>query len=85
MAYEVRIAPLARRQIKKLPQGVQRTLVQAMTLLGDDPRPHGVEKMTGGENEYRIREGDYRVVYTIRDAALIVLIVRVGHRKDIYR
>ncbi|MDQ6908342.1 MAG: type II toxin-antitoxin system RelE/ParE family toxin [Chloroflexota bacterium] len=64
---------------------MQRTLVQAMTLLGDDPRPHGVEKMTGGENEYRIREGDYRVVYTIRDAALIVLIVRVGHRKDIYR
>ncbi len=56
-----------------------------MTLLGDDLRPHGVEKMTGGRNEYRICEDDYRIVYTIRDAALIVLIIRVGHRKDLYR
>jgi mRNA interferase RelE/StbE len=85
MAYEVRIAPLARCQIKKLPHNVQQALVQAMTLLGDDPRPHGVEKMTGEGNEYRVREGDYRIVYTIRDAALIVLIIRIGHRKDIYR
>ncbi len=59
--------------------------MQAMTLLGDDLRPHGVVKMMGDGNEYRICEDDYRIVYTIRDAALIVLIVRVGHRKDLYR
>jgi mRNA interferase RelE/StbE len=56
MAYEVRIAPLARCQIKKLPHNVQQALVQAMTLLGDDPRPHGVEKRTGEGNEYRVGE-----------------------------
>jgi len=85
VAYAVRIAPLARRQIKKVPRGVQQARVQAMTLLGDDLRPHGVVKMMGDGNEYRICEDDYRIVYTIRDAALIVLIVRVGHRKDLYR
>jgi len=68
-----------------VPRGVQQARVQAMTLLGDDLRPHGVVKMMGDGNEYRICEDDYRIVYTIRDAALIVLIVRVGHRKDLYR
>jgi len=53
--------------------------------LVDDPRPHGVEKMSGERNAYRIRVGDYRIIYEIHDAVLIVVVVRVGHRRAVYR
>ncbi len=53
--------------------------------LDDNPRPHGTEKLTGSEDFYRIREGDYRIIYTIKDKELIILVVKIGHRKDVYR
>jgi len=68
-----------------LPANIGVRLARAIDALAENPRPQGVEKRSGYEDRYRIREGDYRIVYTIRDTALIVLIVRVGHRKDIYR
>ena len=53
--------------------------------LAKEPRPKGVKKLSGADDLYRIRVGDYRVVYQIRDDRLIVLVVRIGHRKDVYR
>jgi len=53
--------------------------------LSDDPSPQGVAKLEGAETLYRLRVGDYRIVYEIRDKELLVLVVKVGHRKDVYR
>lgn len=60
-------------------------LVSLVQSLSEDPRPSGVRKLKGAERSYRIRSGDYRIVYEIQDDALIVVIVRVRHRKDVYR
>jgi mRNA interferase RelE/StbE len=60
-------------------------VVAAIGALAEEPRPAGAEKLAGRDDRYRIRVGDYRVVYSIEDAALIVWIVKVGHRRDVYR
>ncbi len=56
-----------------------------MKMLQHHPRPQGVKKLTGEDYLYRIREGDYRIIYTIQDKELIVLIVKIGDRKEVYR
>lgn len=53
--------------------------------LVDDPRPRGTVKLKGEDELYRIRAGDYRIVYEVRDAALVVVVIKVGHRRDVYR
>ncbi|MHB8646936.1 MAG: type II toxin-antitoxin system RelE family toxin [Thermomicrobiales bacterium] len=85
MPYEVRFSSAAERHISKLPQAVRPLIVARAEALADGPRPHGVEKMSGEENAYRIRVGDYRIIYEIHDAVLIVVVVRVGHRREVYR
>jgi len=85
MDYEILVTPQAQRQLNRLAANVRATLESAIDRLASNPRPHGVQKLAGGENEYRIREGNYRVVYEIRDKMLVVVVVRVGHRRDIYR
>jgi len=83
--YKVEFRPSARRELKKLPRRDQVRLLRAIDGLAYDPRPPGVKKLTGADDLYRVRVGDYRVVYQIHDDRLVVLVVRVGHRKDIYR
>jgi len=56
----------------------------AIELLADQPRPSGARKLVGGDGEWRVRTGDYRIVYEIHDDVLLVLLVAVGHRRDIY-
>ena len=85
MAYSVLIAPAAERQLKALAQPVQKRIVKRLKSLGQNPRPPGVKKLAGEEELYRIREGDYRIVYTIQDKELIVLVVKIGNRKEVYR
>jgi mRNA interferase RelE/StbE len=85
MDYQVEIAPAAQRQIKKLPQPIQERILQRLERLAIDPRSEGVVKLSGAEDLYRIRVGDYRIIYAIEDQALLVLIVKVGHRRDVYR
>lgn len=85
MTYTIEFSRPARKQLAELPANVKVRLAVAIDALAENPRPQGVEKLSGYEDRYRVREGDYRIIYTIRDAALIVLIVRVGHRKDVYR
>ena len=69
-----------------MPRQIRARVDAAITRLADNPRPHGAIKLHGSEEDtYRIRVGGYRVVYRIYDAELVILIVRIGDRKDIYR
>jgi mRNA interferase RelE/StbE len=83
--YKVFFKASADRQLRKLPDALQRRIVSEVALLARNPRPRGVVKMEGCDNLWRIRVGDYRVVYEIHDRRLIVLVLRVAHRKDVYR
>jgi mRNA interferase RelE/StbE len=67
------------------PKRLRQRLVAAIADLADNPRPAGCEKLAGAEDGYRIRQGDYRAVYTIDDSARVVLVVKVGHRREVYR
>jgi mRNA interferase RelE/StbE len=75
----------ALKALGRLPRTDQERIRDRIDGLADVPRPPGVAKMSGPEVLYRIRVGDYRVVYGIRDQALQVLVIRIGHRKDVYR
>ena len=84
MEYRIEFAQRAARDFLKLSPEVQRRVGSKVDSLAADPRPPGWEKLSGID-AYRIRSGDYRVVYLVDDVAQIVTIARVGHRRDIYR
>jgi mRNA interferase RelE/StbE len=81
----VEIAAAAERQFKKLDFTVARRLHDAINKLGANPRPPSCVMMSGWEKTWRIRVGDYRIIYEIHDDRLVILVVRVGHRGDVYR
>ena len=82
--YRVELAPAADRERRKLAVDVQKRIVRALEQLETDPRPPGVRKLQGEDNLWRLRVGDYRVIYTIEDDRLLVLVVRVANRRDAY-
>jgi mRNA interferase RelE/StbE len=84
LVYRIEIAPLAQRQLRKLERVIQNRLLQRIETLSSNPRPSGVKKLTDEENLYRIRIGEYRFIYQIRDRELIVLVVKIGHWREIY-
>ena len=82
--YEVRFRPSVARDLRGIPRAdVERILVRIESLR-DNPRPRGSEKLSAREH-YRLRQGNYRILYTVADAELIVGVVKVGHRRDVYR
>ena len=84
--YRVLIKPSAAREIEAVDQKRDRQRIVARILdLATDPRPAGSEKLAGEEDRYRIRVGRYRIVYSIADEDLVVLVIRVADRKDVYR
>lgn len=83
--YRVEFTPSARREFLKLPDAVVVRLTPRILALGKNPRPTGSKKLSVQENIYRIRIGDYRVLYEIQDKVLVVLVMKVGHRREIYR
>ena len=85
MAYKVEITPAAQRTIKKLPKNIQRLIIAKIELLANDPRPGGVVKLSATESLYRVRTGDYRIIYEIQDKILLIVITKVGHRRDVYK
>ena len=85
MAYTVLLAPAAERRIKTLDRPLQQRITKRLVKLGDNPRPHGVDKLAGEDDLYRVREGECRIIYTIQDKELLVLVVKIGHRKEVYR
>lgn len=83
-SYRVFIKPSAAKELESVPAKDRRRVATKIKSLGTNPRPPGCEKLSGLER-YRIRQGNYRVLYEIQDDVLVVLVVKVGHRKDIYR
>ena len=82
--YRVELLPAAQKQLRRIDSGPRRRIDEAIRALGGDPRPHGCRKLAGADDRYRIRVGDYRILYVIGDAVLRVLVVKVGHRRDVY-
>lgn len=83
--YRVLIKPSAAKEIEKIARKRDRQRVVAkIESLADEPRPAGVRKLSGRER-YRLRQGEYRIVYSVEDDVLIVYVVKVGHRRDVYR
>ena len=87
MHYTVHIAESAEKALGKIPRKDREKIVEKIELLGVDPRPNGYIKLKGSSSRalYRIRYGDYRVVYTVEDEKLLILIIEIGNRKEIYR
>ena len=83
--YKVSIKRSAVKEIEVIPQKNQRQrIIRRIGLLANDPRPPGSKKLSGNE-KYRLRQGSYRIVYSIEDYELVIVVVKVGHRKDVYR
>ncbi len=85
MTHRVEVAPAAARQLRKLAPAARRRVQAAIELLAGQPRPSGAKKLVGGAIEWRVRTGAFRIVYEIHDDHLLVLVVAVGHRREIYR
>lgn len=84
VTYAVMLAPAAQRQLRKLDPSARRRIQAALELLAIDPRPPAAVQLVGGEGEWRVRTGDYRIVYEIHDVQLTVLVLAAGHRREIY-
>jgi len=85
MRYNVQIAAGALREIKALPTEARKAVGVAIDKLAGDPRPVGVKKIADVPDCYRVRSGDYRIVYTLRDKILSISVVTVGHRSEVYK
>lgn len=85
MAYRVEITASAERNLARLAPDVRRRVLASIYALSEVLRPPGTIKLAGSARDWRIRVGDYRVIYEIRDDSLVVLVVEVGHRREVYR
>jgi mRNA interferase RelE/StbE len=85
VAYRVEFSRRAERQFKALSREIQLRLTARIDALAVEPRPPGTEKLSGPDDLYRVRVGDFRVVYAVQDAILLILVVRVGHWREVYR
>ena len=85
MTYRVTLAPAAARQLRKFDPPVRRRIQATLELLAENPRPPAATQLVGGSGEWRVRTGNYRVVYEIEDEVLLVLVLAVGHRREVYR
>lgn len=82
--YSVELKVSARKELERLPAKLIERIFPKLEGLASDPRPAGCKKLKGGQREWRIRVGDYRVVYTIDDEKLLVSVMRVRHRSEVY-
>ena len=83
-SYELVFKKSVAKDLRELPKADVKRILQRIRALADDPRPPGCEKLSGQER-YRLRQGAYRIVYEIHQKVLIVLIVKIGQRRDVYR
>ena len=81
--YKIIITKTAQKQLDKLPDNIAAPLINTIALSANDPTPHGYKKLKGREG-YRIRQGNYRVIYDIYDKVLTVEVIALGNRKDVY-
>lgn len=85
MAYTVEFTARAARDLKAIARPDQVRIALRIDGLAENPRPYGVRKLEGEEDLYRIRIGDFRIIYTIENRRLLVLVIRIGNRRDVYR
>jgi mRNA interferase RelE/StbE len=85
LAYRIEFAPRADRQFKALDRSLQARLARRINSLAENPRPQGIKKLAGEEDLYRLRVGNYRIIYQIQEKRLVVLVAGVGHRAEVYR
>ncbi len=85
MTYQVILSPAAQRQTKKLEPKIQKQIIRCLRLLITNPRPSGIKKLSGRKEVYRIRTGNYRILYQIQDNKLLVLVLEIGHRREVYQ
>jgi mRNA interferase RelE/StbE len=85
MTYTVRLDGRTRKTLDRLPADMHARIVRKLDALEEDPRPHGVEKLAGPDSLYRVRVGDWRIVYAIHDRELVVIVIRIGNRREVYR
>jgi mRNA interferase RelE/StbE len=85
VTYSIAILPAALRQLTELPRLEQRRLKERIDRLAVDPRPPGVKRLHGRREYLRLRSGDYRAIYTVDDDRFTVLIIKIGHRREVYR
>lgn len=83
--YKVKISSTAEKSLKKIPKKDLVKIIELIQILGIRPFPQGCRKLSGEDNIYRVRQGNYRVIYEVFEGELIVLVLKVGHRKDIYK
>lgn len=83
--YAVEFTSSARKQLKRLDRAVQQRVLMAAALLGKHPRPPAARRLTSSNELWRVRLGDYRIVYSIDEDGVVVVVVRVGHRSAVYR
>lgn len=81
-SYQVELARSAEKDLRRIDRSQTATIYSALERLEKEPRPHGIKKLAGADRTYRIRVGDYRVVYEIEDDILVVLVIQIAHRKD---
>lgn len=84
-SYSVELTRTAEKQLRRVAKRDRLRLIEAIESLGDKPRPRGARKLGGYDEVYRIRVGRYRVVYEVYDDRVVIIVLKVGHRKDIYR
>jgi mRNA interferase RelE/StbE len=85
VSYRIEIKSSAAKELEKLPRKMIPRFVTVINGLAENPRPQGVKKLVGFERTYRIRVGDYRILYDIFEKKLIIEIIRIRHRKDVYK
>lgn len=83
--YKIDIKPSAQKALGKLPKTIAGSLIKKIKGLANDPYPSGFKKLSGIDNAYRVRSGDYRVIYRIFNAVLVVEVIKIGHRKNVYK
>ena len=84
MTHRIQFSPAAVRQLRKLDGHAQRRIQAVVEPLAQEPRPAGTKKLVGGQGEWRVRTANYRIVYEIDDGVLVVLVLAVGHRREVY-
>jgi len=85
LAYTIEFLKTAEKELAALPQDTQRQIARKIETLRENPRPAGVKLLHATERFYRLRVGDYRVIYLIEGRRLVILVIKIGHRKDVYK
>lgn len=83
--YEIIIVGAVRRQLKRINRDDKKRILDKIQSLAENPRPHGFKELKGSENLFRVRVGDYRIIYEIQDKILLITILKIGNRREVYR